>query len=177
MVSIFFSIFIYLFSPVMKVDYNASEIQEWKVINDGVMGGLSRGSTVSTEEGVLFSGNVSLANNGGFTSYRGPYRNYDLSAFNKLVIRYKSEGIAVAFQMSVDTRFYIPNYKIGLSNTTNEWVTTTYDLIDFKQYQLGNFTGKSFSQQNKKEIIRFGFITNEKKEGDFKFEIDFIEFK
>jgi hypothetical protein len=28
-----------------------------------------------------------------------------------------------------------------------------------------------------KEIIRIGFITDEKKYGDFEFEIDYIEFK
>lgn len=160
-----------------KVDFNDSEIQDWQVINDGVMGGLSKGRTVSTEEGVLFSGSVSLANNGGFTSYRGPYRRYDLTDFSQLVIKYKSEGISLAFQMSVDTRFYIPNYKISLPNSANQWVTKTYNLSDFKQYQLGNFTGRSFSQENKKEIIRLGFITNEKKEGNFSFEIDFFEFR
>jgi monofunctional biosynthetic peptidoglycan transglycosylase len=44
---------------------------EWQIINDGVMGGLTRSSARCGDDGVLFSGNLSTANNGGFASIRG----------------------------------------------------------------------------------------------------------
>ena len=40
---------------------------DWKVINDGVMGGLSKGNLEFTERNTMkFSGSLSLKNNGGF---------------------------------------------------------------------------------------------------------------
>ncbi len=48
-----------------------SSLRNWVIINDGVMGGLSRGQLTLSPEGYgKFSGTVSLANNGGFTSIR-----------------------------------------------------------------------------------------------------------
>ena len=53
---------IYTFSPQMN-------IREWRIVNDGVMGGISRSSLTLTDIGNgKFSGHVSLANNGGFAS-------------------------------------------------------------------------------------------------------------
>jgi hypothetical protein len=46
-----------------------SNIKEWDIVNDGVMGGISRSSLVINDAGHgQFSGHVSLANNGGFAS-------------------------------------------------------------------------------------------------------------
>jgi monofunctional biosynthetic peptidoglycan transglycosylase len=42
----------------------------WQVINDGVMGGLTRSSAYCDGHGVHFSGLLSTANNGGFASIR-----------------------------------------------------------------------------------------------------------
>jgi hypothetical protein len=48
---------------------NQKNINEWNVVNDGVMGGISKSSLVLTNTGNgKFSGHVSLANNGGFAS-------------------------------------------------------------------------------------------------------------
>jgi hypothetical protein len=49
-------------------------MQEFQVINDGVMGGLSRSTLLRTATGLVFEGEVSLANGGGFASFRGPLR-------------------------------------------------------------------------------------------------------
>ena len=46
---------------------------EWNVIVDGVMGGLSTGKATFTDNTVQFTGNLSLENNGGFSSYRMPF--------------------------------------------------------------------------------------------------------
>ena len=49
----------------------ADSLQAWNSVNDGVMGGVSKGGVSRTEQGtMLFSGELSLANNGGFASIR-----------------------------------------------------------------------------------------------------------
>jgi monofunctional biosynthetic peptidoglycan transglycosylase len=44
---------------------------EWRVINDGVMGGRSRSSVRVDDRGLHFHGKLSTANAGGFASVRG----------------------------------------------------------------------------------------------------------
>jgi NADH dehydrogenase [ubiquinone] 1 alpha subcomplex assembly factor 1 len=47
---------------------------ELKVINDAVMGGQSQSKVLPTSSGLLFEGEVSLENGGGFASFRAPLR-------------------------------------------------------------------------------------------------------
>ncbi|MCP4440895.1 MAG: CIA30 family protein [Aureispira sp.] len=151
--------------------------ENWMVINDGVMGGLSEGDAKLTEKSILFEGKVSLANNGGFASLRCPYQDLDLSDYKTIKMRVRSQGIAFAFTLSTDRRFYIPYFKHDIKTKSNKWQTITLDLADFKQYQLGNATGVSLTQDYKDQIIRMGVISNEKREGSFELEIDYIKFE
>jgi hypothetical protein len=68
----------------------AKDGADWRVIVDGVMGGLSTGKATFTKNSVVFTGSISLENNGGFSSYRMPFGEYDLSAYKKVEIRYRS---------------------------------------------------------------------------------------
>ena len=53
---------IYQFTTLTKVN-------EWRIVNDGVMGGISKSSLILNDLGKgQFMGHVSLANNGGFAS-------------------------------------------------------------------------------------------------------------
>ena len=54
---------------IVLVDFSPSTTTEWRVVNDGVMGGLSSSTMSATEVGTgVFSGRLSLENNGGFAS-------------------------------------------------------------------------------------------------------------
>ena len=157
------------------INFKSSQSDDWYVLNDGVMGGLSKGKTIDSENGIVFFGDVSLENNGGFTSYRGPWKDYELSNYETVTIRYRSEGIQLAFVMETSRRFWIPNYKVSLTQS-DEFISTTFQLKDFRQYRLGTPTGKSLANENLDDIIRLGFITDEKRAGDFKFEVVSVEF-
>ena len=46
-------------------------IDKWGIVNDGVMGGISQSNIYLNEaNNIIFAGNVSLENNGGFASIR-----------------------------------------------------------------------------------------------------------
>lgn len=47
-------------------------VATWTTVNDPVMGGRSTSAVVFGDGGLVFSGNISLDNNGGFASARGP---------------------------------------------------------------------------------------------------------
>ncbi len=60
-------------SDIVLIDLDdAAEAARWTPVNDPVMGGRSTSRVTSGEGGLVFSGNISLANNGGFASARSP---------------------------------------------------------------------------------------------------------
>ncbi|WP_083126478.1 CIA30 family protein [Mycolicibacterium tusciae] len=60
-------------SGVGLVDLDdASEVGTWTTVNDPVMGGMSTSRVTFGDGGLVFSGDISLQNNGGFASARSP---------------------------------------------------------------------------------------------------------
>ncbi len=163
-------------SDSLLIDFGQGKTNSWISVNDGVMGGRSIG-LVNYEENLLrLEGEISFENNGGFASVRSDYFNKNLTEWSSVTIRYRSEGQSLGFVLNHYQRWYLPNYKVILPNTKMKWEEVTYSLEDFKEYRIGRPTGRSIDQGKLSEIIRFGFITNDKREGSFKAEIDFIEF-
>lgn len=58
-------------APLVDLD-DASEVATWTTVNDPVMGGMSTSRIAFDDGGLVFSGNISLENNGGFASARSP---------------------------------------------------------------------------------------------------------
>ncbi len=161
-----------------KIDFGLKKDgKNWQVVNDGVMGGLSQGNAVLTENTVLFKGKVSLDNNGGFSSLRSSYSKKELSNYKEVEIKYRSTGISMAMSFSVSRRWYIPNYKTSLQGTKGKWKTVSFKLSELRKHYIGKAMDETLDEEAQKKIIRYGFITDEKKYGDFEFEIDYIEFK
>ena len=60
-------------SDVVLVDLgDADEVSAWTTVNDPVMGGRSTSGVTFGDGGLVFSGTISLENNGGFASARSP---------------------------------------------------------------------------------------------------------
>ena len=76
------------------VSFESDEVlKAWTSVNDGVMGGISKGGFTRSEQGtLLFRGELSLENNGGFASIRLKQTELDLSGTNTLVIKAKGDG-------------------------------------------------------------------------------------
>jgi hypothetical protein len=65
----------------------------WEIQNDAVMGGLSQGRLVLNQDGnALFTGTISLDNNGGFSSFQRDFPPTDVSAYRTLCIGLKGDG-------------------------------------------------------------------------------------
>jgi len=150
--------------------------RNWSIVNDGVMGGLSDGNVKLTDNSVIFSGSVSLENNGGFTSFRAPYDRYDLSDYDKVEVKYRSTGLNCALSMDQYRRFWRPNYKMSIPSSDNEWKTLSTNLYELSEYQMGRKTGDLMSEAAAKNTIRLGIITDSKKAGEFMLEIAYIKF-
>ena len=67
--------------------------EAWRPVHDRVMGGVSSGRPSWTGDGVRFSGELSLENNGGFASFRTrPAKALDLSDFDGVRLRVRGDG-------------------------------------------------------------------------------------
>jgi len=169
---------LFMFSIVMTntiIDFSNNLSNDWMIINDTVMGGRSDASIELTDDSIIFTGNVSLQNNGGFVSYRSPFQRYDLSDHNGIEIRYKSTGRRFSLQLDTNRRWWLPNYKHHFENDSNEWITEQLSFEEFEKYQIGKATGKKMTSSKLDEVIRIGIILLDKKEGPFQLEVDYIK--
>jgi NADH dehydrogenase [ubiquinone] 1 alpha subcomplex assembly factor 1 len=165
--------------PALTFDFGTScdTCDNWFVVLDGVMGGLSEGDATMTDTSILFKGKVSLENNGGFASLRTSYGDYDLSSYEKVSVRYRSTGQDFGFTLTKYRQFWRANYKANLPITSGEWQTVTFKLTDFETYRLGRKLSGHLDTADLSKIIRLGFISNTKAPTAFEIEIDRIVFE
>lgn len=164
-------------SDSLLINFGKAQDAAWQVVVDGVMGGRSSGRTAVTDETIVFSGTISLQNNGGFSSLRSPWARYDLSPFSTVSIRYRNTGQTFALTFDNSRVWYLPNCKLDLPDSGGEWKTVTLPLVEAKEYQVASPTGRTLAAWDRSAIIRLGFINTGKKAGDFTLEIDEIRFQ
>jgi len=71
------------------IDFNNTDEKEnWQIINDDVMGGVSQSEIIFNDTGTAtFQGKISLENNGGFASIRSKSHSYRLGGYVGLHVR------------------------------------------------------------------------------------------
>lgn len=77
-------------------------IDRWQVINDGVMGGLSRGGIRQDDEAMRFAGEINT-NGGGFSSIRMPARGL-LDGASMIRVTMRSDGRDYQLSLRSDAR-------------------------------------------------------------------------
>ncbi len=146
---------------------------EWYIVNDGVMGGLSESQIVTEEDKAIFSGNVSLKNNGGFASVRMPIKEQLPSNFNKVIIRLKGDGKQYQFRLRKENDFDGLAYDYGFSTPKGQWEKIEIPLSEV----VGTFRGRKFPDKtgvSSDEIQQIGILIADKQEGSFQLELDYI---
>ncbi|WP_100610012.1 CIA30 family protein [Confluentibacter lentus] len=149
-----------------------SNISNWKIVNDTVMGGVSNASIHKrdTQTGV-FKGDVSLKNNGGFAMVQYKFDPIMVVTFTKTIIKLKGDGKTYQFRIKThvnDKHAYIFPFK-----TSGDWETITipfsmmYPAFRGKKLDIENYPGK--------QMALIAFLIGNKKEEAFKLEIDSIE--
>ena len=115
---------------VIIVDF-ASGAEGWPSIDDAVMGGVSSSEMVIEEGHASFRGLVSFDNNGGFASVRSRPQLRDLSAFDGLVLRVRSDGKKYGFRIRTSASFDGVSYQAPLVVPPGEWTDVTISFADF----------------------------------------------
>ena len=166
-------ILIIIFTTTMVLyDFtNKNTVNQWMVEDDTVMGGRSQGQLAYSNEGyAVFSGDVSLENNGGFSSMQTDFETKDVSEFTHVKLKVKGDGKTYNFRVkeSADQRHsYTKEFK-----TSGEWETITIPFKDFaptfrgESLNIPNYSGKTMGHAR----ILIGNGRNE----SFKIAIDHI---
>ncbi len=148
-----------------------SNIDNWQILDDVVMGGRSDGHFKINKDGHgEYTGNVSLENNGGFSSLRYYFETVDSSDYTKFKIRIKGDG--KSYQFRVKSNRYDRYSYIFKFETTEDWQTIEIPFEDmyasFRGYRLDipNFEGKQMEE--------VAFLIGNKKKESFKLLIDSI---
>ena len=164
-----------------RYDFGADGHDDWFALNDDVMGGVSVGEVLMTDETLIFEGAVSTNNNGGFVSLRSPTETYDFSDFTQVEISYRAEGHDFKMIMPDRQAWYMPKFEHEVIVPSSGWTTTTVDLYDFVQTTMTGYgdaeTGVEMSEAYLSEVIRLEFINSEFESGAFRLELDYIEFQ
>jgi monofunctional biosynthetic peptidoglycan transglycosylase len=156
------------------VDFSDADSSEWYVVNDGVMGGISKSDIRRTERGTgLFAGVLSLENNGGFASVRAVLGRRDLSKYAGLEIKVLGDGRAYQLRLRTENRFDGIAYRAGFETRDGEWITVR---IPFDQF-VPTFRGRTLADAPPLDtslIHQLAFMLADKKPGPFSLEIDFV---
>jgi len=162
-----------------KIEFGntAGRTNDWIILSDNVMGGMSEAVMQHGSKAVMIRGYVSLQNRGGFLSIKSGWGQRDLSAFKMVKIVFRSTLQQYAFTLENSRRWYEPAYKHTFrAGKVNAWETVYLNLEDFTEERIGNPTGNKVDSDILKNIVRIGIATNEKREGPFELEIESIEF-
>jgi len=147
---------------------------DWRPVNDGVMGGQSSSVMLATEDDtVLFTGNVSLENNGGFASIRSNPRRWELGDSSGIAIRVRGDGKAYKLNLRVDSSFDGINYRVSFATKKGEWQTWR---VPFKEFRA-TFRGRYLSDApalSAERVTSVGLLISDKQQGPFRLEMAWI---
>ena len=148
-----------------------SDISNWVIVNDDVMGGVSSCEIrLDIEGNGVFEGQISTAKNGGFSSIRFDLDKIDVKRDAYLKLRVKGDN--KKFQLRIkknkrDYHSYVYSFK-----TSSEWEIITIPLKNMypsfrgRKLAMNNFNDSSFEQ--------IAFLIGNKKNETFKLLIDSI---
>lgn len=161
---------IYLINYSMIVDLN---VANWQIVNDTVMGGRSTARiTNNSADNLIFSGNVSLENNGGFSMVKSILKPTVKASATHCKLTVKGDGKTYQLRLKpsrLNRESYVVNFK-----TSSEIETFEFKIEDFKPY----FRGRSLDLPaiKNQSIEEVALLIGNKKAEEFELEIIEIEF-
>jgi NADH dehydrogenase [ubiquinone] 1 alpha subcomplex assembly factor 1 len=147
----------------------------WGSTNDGVMGGLSKGSAELVEHGMVFSGVLSLENNGGFSSIY-IRDDFDLSDASGICLKVLGDGRTYQLRLEGDA-VYRERWPVSFRGTfetvVNEWIEVVIPFDYLEQTWRGReLSGYEFS---KDDVRRLSLMLADKQRGEFSLKVAWIK--
>jgi predicted dehydrogenase len=129
---LFIVLFLFLATPMeiqsadqIKLLLNFEDIDNsgrWMVVNDGVMGGVSRSNINLHSDGYLvFAGQVSTKYGGGFASVRTYDENWEIGKYEGFILRVKGDGKTYQFRCRMGENIFEIAYRNYFQAKKEDW--------------------------------------------------------
>ncbi len=156
-------------------DFASSPMLRWSSVDDAVMGGVSESLMRISDEGIgIFSGSLSLENNGGFASVRTSLPDNDFRDFSAFFLHVRGDGRRYSFRVRTDLLFDGIVYKHDFDTVAATWLDIRLPFSDF----IPSFRGRSVPDAppiDPSAIYQIGFLISDRQAGNFMLEVDAIE--
>ncbi len=153
-------------------DFNSnSDVSNWNLVDDVVMGGRSNSSFKLNKKGHgVFSGNVSLENNGGFSLVRYRFDTKTIKSYTKAILKIKGDGKAYQYRMKTNA-FDRHSYNATFQ-TNGAYQTIEISLADMSPAFRGNKL--NIPNYPAETVEELAFLIGNKKTESFQLDIDSI---
>jgi len=160
---------------ILLTGFDQKHKPEWAIANDGVMGGLSSGRMDYQPGGqALFSGIVSLENNGGFASCRMKLNTPIPPGCSFISLRVKGDGKKYKFRIRTDSNRDGIAYSADFSTENDTWMVIELPIAEFTP----TFRGCTLNQVpplDVTQISQIGLLIADQQSGQFSLEVDWIK--
>ena len=150
---------------------NSKTSMDWYAVNDNVMGGYSQGSFSKDKVGNgVFSGNISLYNNGGFSSIRYNFKKLPVSPLDTLILHVNGDN--KYYQLRIKHSSYDRHVYTKRTYIKDGWHFLKVPLNEMhasfrgRRLRINNF--------NKTQITEIGILFGNKVQERFQLKIDSI---
>lgn len=158
-------------------DFSSEETAgKWRIVNDVVMGGISKSSISLDEDGAAkFSGTLSPENNGGFASIRAYMEQNNLSDYEGVIIKARGDGNLYNLRFRTDKNYDGVSYQAKFKSDKKEWIEFKIPFKDFKPTYRGRFV-PSQPELKSNDIRQCGILIADEQWGNFELEIKWVKF-
>ena len=142
----------------------------WRVVNDGVMGGRSSSDFNLADDALTFSG-VTNTNGGGFASIRSGLMDFGLDGFTQFALRVRTDGRAYTLLLRPKNQRI--SYRMDFVTQPGQWQEV---VLPIEQFQA-SWRGRKLNEPpiDPANIEQVGIMISDGRDGDFNFEIDWLQ--
>ena len=149
-----------------------ADIEKWRIVVDGVMGGRSTGRLEQQQDSLVFTGVTSLENNGGFSSIRAPVPAGSMAGYEALRVRVKGDGRTWILGARGRSDTGADSYWSRFETRAGEWQTVTVPITEMVRQYFGTPIRGILLPS---EVSGVEFYIYDKQAGAFRLEVDTIE--
>ncbi|MQY50849.1 CIA30 family protein [Rhodocyclus tenuis] len=164
---------------MLLIDFSDAQASgDWQAIGDRVMGGVSQSVWLPQELSgaacAVFTGVVSLANNGGFASVRSPDVSWDLREYRALRLTARGDGRTYKLSLSDDAAFDSVQHQSMFAAFPGDWQCIDLPFSGFVARRRGR-TLIDAPRLDCSAIRRLGLMTELRQGGPFRLELLRVE--
>ena len=161
---------------IEMIDFTqASEHQNWTVTNDDVMGGISTGELIYLDNMSRFRGELSLENNGGFSSINRSVETLSYET-DSVELTFVGDGRTYQLRFTTWKDGYRTNYKHNFETIKGEQLKKLLQLKDFQAVFRGRLLSGA-PELKAPDIKQIGFLIADKQALPFELNLIQIQFK